>query len=80
MKAQISTVGGIDKLKFTAVAKSVADMVTVPAGYTAQVVVALQPSFELGPALLEQRHRQADHQQVHLRHAHLAQASKRMNT
>lgn len=40
-------IGGIDKLKFTAVAKSVADMVTVPAGYTAQVVVALgDPLFK----------------------------------
>jgi secreted PhoX family phosphatase len=33
-----AVIGGIDKLKFTAVAKGVADMVTVPAGYTAQVV------------------------------------------
>jgi uncharacterized protein len=40
-------IGGIERLNFAPVAKNVADMVTVPAGYTAQVVVALgDPLFK----------------------------------
>jgi secreted PhoX family phosphatase len=39
--ATTGVIGAIEKLKFTPVAKSVADMVTVPEGYTARVLIAL---------------------------------------
>lgn len=48
-----AVIGGIDKLKFTPVAKSVADMVSVPPGYSAHVLVAL--GDPLAPGVPEYR-------------------------